>query len=182
MAKSKFSPQKYIKEKGRLLPIDRCIISDAYDDMGLTICCIIRKQPSGKFMFASFLIDRLCMGIKSITLNCNTEEDKIEEMVEMMEEQNAPVSEISAEQLHNTVYAAYDWGEELGFNVPKEFALAEYMLDEKLITDGIDEVVFGYEGIPYFFAGPYDDVKRVMSILDKNVGEGNYKFSIPDFF
>lgn len=181
MARSTFSPQKYIKEKGRALPVEKCLLSDNYSQAGHTICMIVRRQPSGKFMFANYLIDRCCLGIKDTTLNCNLEEEKIEEIVDMMS-QNAKVEEISPEQLHNMVYAAYDWGTELGFKPPKEFALSEYMLDSQLIDDGIDDVEFGWEGQPYFLAGPYDDTKRILAILDKNVGKGNYKFTIPEQF
>jgi hypothetical protein len=175
MKNQPFSPKKYLKEKGRLLPIHQCLVADDYKNNGLTMCLLVRAQPGGKFTFTSLLIDRLCLGVKSCMVNCNLTMNEIEEITDKMET-NAAVEEVSPAYFHNLIYAAIDFAEELGFKTPDDFYLAEYVLDPALIDDGIDDIEVGREGKPYYIQGPYDDANRIKSILDRSVGPDGYKF------
>ena len=177
MKKNKFSPKKYIIEKGRVCPINQCLIADGYDDMGLTVCLIIRKQPSGKFMFANLMIDRFCLGVKSAFCNCNFDENQLEELKERMLNVGE-IEEVDPAYFHNLIYAAIDFAEENGFKPAKDFALAEKILDPDLIDDGIDDIEVGQDGKPLFINGPYDNVDSIIAILNRNVGEGNYEIML----
>jgi len=177
MNKNKFSPKKYIIEKGRVCPIFKCLIADGYDDMGLTICLIIRKQPSGKFMFTSLMIDRYCLGVKSAFCNCNFDDNQLEEIKERMRSVGK-IEEVDPVYFHNLVYASIDFATENGFKLTKEFALAEKILDPDLIDDGIDEIEVGEKGKPLFINGPHDNVDVIIATLNRNVGEGNYNIMI----
>lgn len=176
MQQVKFSPQKYIKENAKKIPIEKCLISDAYHQHGLTICLIIKKQPGGKFMFASFMVDRMCLGVKSCLSNCNFTELQIDELIDKMSSQGV-IEEVTPVYFNNLIYGAIDYAKELGFDPPKDFALPELLLDENLVDDGIDDIEMGWEGKPYFIQGPYDDVKRIFAKLNASVGEGNYIFT-----
>ena len=179
MNKNKFSPKKYIIEKGRVIPIFQCLVADGYDDMGLTICLIIRKQQSGKYMFANFMLDRYCLGVKNVFCNCNFEEKQIEEIKQRMQSVGE-IEEVDPTYFHNLVYAAIDFAEENGFKLAKDFPLAERILDPDLIDDGIDDIEVGQDGKPLIINGPYDDVDSIIATLNRNVGEGNYDIMIGD--
>lgn len=178
MNKKKFSPRKYIIEKARKIPIYKCLIADKYDDMGLTLCLITRKQPSGKFTFAHFIVDRYCLGVKDAFLNCNFDQEQIDLIIEKMWG-NGEVEESSPEYFHNLIYAAIDFAEENGFKPHKDFKMAEYVLDPELIDDGIDEIeVGGEDGKPHFISGPYDEVDKIIATLNRNIGKGNYIYMV----
>lgn len=176
MKNQKFSPRKYIIEKGRKIPIYKCYISDNYEDKGLTICLIIRKQPGGKYMFASFVVDRYCLGVKDAFANCNFEEFQINELIGKLSA-NGSVKEVSPTYFHNLIYASIDFAAECGFQPPEDFKFAEYVLDFDLIDEGIDEIDVGDEDEkPLFISGPFDDVNKIIGTLNRNVGKGNYNF------
>ena len=174
-SKSKFSLKKYIQEKGRVIPIYQCLVADGYADMGLTAALIIRKQPSEKYMFASFLIDRYCLGVKSSLCNCNFDEHQLEEIKEGLRSVGK-IEEVNADYFHNLVYASIDFAAENGFSPDKDFDLAERILNPDLIDDGIDDIEVGKDGKPLFISGPYDNVDSILNTLIKNVGEGGYEF------
>ena len=180
MQKNSFSPKKYLKEKGKQLPIDRCLISDNYADQGFTMCLIIRKQPSGKFAFGSFLVDRLCLGIKDSMSNCNFTSEQIDELIEQMAS-NAPVEEVAPTYFHNLIYGALDYAAELGLSAPKDFYLAEYLLDENLVDDEIDEIEMGWKGRPFYVEGPHDNKQKILSTLNQSVGADGYEFIVGGF-
>jgi len=173
MSNQKFSPKNYIVKNGRKFPIDECYIADAYDNMGLSICLIVRKQPGGKYIFANFVVDRHCLGVKDAFSNCNMEEKEIEQLVEKVA-MNGTVEEVSPTYFHNLIYAAIDFAGENGFRPHKDFKLAEFVLDPELIDDGIDGIEVGEDGKPLFINGPFDEVDKVIATLNRNVGKGNY--------
>ncbi|MDH5475876.1 MAG: hypothetical protein OEX22_09320 [Cyclobacteriaceae bacterium] len=174
---NKFSPKKYIIENGNKFPIYKCLVADDYDNLGLTSCLLIRKQPSGKFMFTTMLIDRYCLGVKDTFCNCNFDQNGLDEIMDRMNA-NGSLTEVDEVYFHNLVYAAIDFAIECGFNPVKEFSLSEKLLDDTLIDDGIDDIPVGENGVPLFVNGPYDDVNRVIATLNRKVGEGNYKVQL----
>lgn len=172
-----FSPKKYLKEKGRLLPIHKCLIADGYEANSLTMCLIVRAQPGGKFTFANILVDRLCLGVKSCMANCNSTDVEIEELIDRIEGHGV-IQEVTPTYFHNLIYAAVDYAAELGFKTPDDFYLAEYVLDPDLIDDGIDDIEMGRNGKPFYIQGPFDDATRILSILNRSVGREGYEFIV----
>ena len=175
MENSKFSPQKYLQENGRKLPIEKCFISDLYDQKGLTFCLIIRRQPGGKFTFASILVDRLCVGVKNSIVNCNFTDEEIDNLIDKMES-HAPAIEVTSTYFHNLIYGAIDYASELGLETPKDFYLAEYVLDPDLVDDGIDEIEMGCNGRPLYIQGPFDNYRKIISSLNSNIGIDGYEY------
>lgn len=180
MQKNTFSPQKYLKEKGKLLPIEKCLVSDNYYEHGFTMCLIVRKQPGGKFTFASVLVDRLCLGVKNSMANCNFTSEQIDKLIGDMET-NAPVEEVSPTYFHNLIYGALDYAAELGLKPPNDFYLAEYVLDENLVDDDIDNIEMGWNGKPLFVEGPYDNTQKILAALNNSVGKDGYKYIVKGF-
>ncbi|MGK7396077.1 MAG: hypothetical protein ACNS62_15985 [Candidatus Cyclobacteriaceae bacterium M3_2C_046] len=175
MNKDKLNCKKYIISKGRKLPISRCLISDGYEEKSHTLCLIIRQQPGGKFTFAFFLVDRFCLGVKDCFCNCNADEEMLQQLIDSMTE-NSAVVETDPVYFHNMIYAAVDYATENGFKPEKNFSLAEMVLEPDFIDDGIDDIEMGENGQPLFISGPHDNVNKILTTLDLNVGKGNYNF------
>lgn len=173
---TKFSPEKYIRENAKKFPTEVCLIADLYKIKGLTSCFIIKKQPSGKFMFANFLVDRLCLGVKDTIVNCNYFESDLKNIIYEMAVSQCDFEEVTEIYFNNLIFGAIDYAKELGFNTPKDFALAECFLNENLVNDDIDDIEMGWDSKPFFISGPFDDEKRILAKLNASVGEGNYKY------
>lgn len=175
MENSKFSSKKYLQENGRKLPVEKCLISDRYNQKGLTVCLIIKRQPGGKYTFANVLVDRLCLGIKNTIVNCNLTEEGLDTIIDEMEN-HAPAVEVTTAYFHNLIYGALDYASELGIEPPKDFNLAEYVLDPDLVDDGIDQIEMGWNGKPFYIRGPYDNYRKIISALNASVGQDGYEY------
>ncbi len=178
---TKFSPEKYIRQNGRKLPIEKCLVADGYDEMLLTLALIIRKQPSNYYSFAFFMIDRYCLGVKSTITNCNVIQSTLDDLKSKSSAHYGEMKEVSPVYFHNLVFGAIDYAESLGFKPRNGFETAQYLLQPELVDDGIDDIEFGYEGKPNFIAGPDDNVNLILNTLNRSVGEGNYNFTYPQF-
>ena len=167
------SPKKYIKEKARKLPIEDCLINDDWQEKGLATIFISRKMPSGKLIVGIYLVDVFCLGLKNTYYRFNITTLDFKELYEQSPEHFISITENEA---HNIIYGAIDYADELGFSPTKDFSFTEYILDDQLIDDGIDEIEFGKDGKPFFIQGPDDNTPRVLSKLEHAVGKDGFEF------
>jgi hypothetical protein len=167
---NKLSPEKYIISKARNLPFDDCFISEDWMEKGLATIFLTKKMPGGNYIMANYLVDVFCLGLKNTLYKFNISHA---ESMEILEKLNSHENMIRAEisDIHNVIYGAIDFASELGFKPHKDFDLTEYILNPDLITDGIDEIEFGKNGMPLYIAGPYDNTKKILATLNQTIGE-----------
>jgi hypothetical protein len=172
---NQLSPEKYIISKGSLLPFHECFVSDNWKKEGMATVVISKKMPSGKIIASSYLLDTFCLGLKNTMYKFALDDLEYSDFLNKLNERSTLVK-CELNFAHNLIYGAIDYADELGFSPNKDFRITEHLLDSDLIDDGIDELVFGRDGKPFFIAGPYDDIKRITGILERNVGVGNYDY------
>ncbi|NOZ46375.1 MAG: hypothetical protein GXO79_06295 [Chlorobi bacterium] len=171
--------EKYFKTRAKDLPFHECYINAKWNEKGMATVFISKKQPSGNYIYAIFLIDIYCLGVKNAMFNFNQNSIKYEDLKsKLFSSEDFVLYDIV--ETHNIIYGAIDYAEELGFKPHKDFNIAEYILNSDLIDDGIDEIEFGHNGKPLFVAGPDDNVNRIINTLKRTVGEGNFYYIIPE--
>ncbi len=168
-----FNKKKYIREAARKLPIVHTLMDDSIDTVGMGYVIIARKRANGQIVFANYLVDKFCLGVKDVYYDILDEETYDELIQEMQDRDDTNMVEVSTGYLHNLVYGAIEYAEELGFAPHKDFEVAEYILDDIEEVD-FEEIEFGKDGMPAYIAGPGDKTGRILGTLNKSVGEGNY--------
>ena len=171
---------KYIKEKGRSLPIHECFATEGWQENGMGTFVISRKMPGGNYAIALFLLDIFCLGVKEAFYRVNLDDDEYEEFKTEKLPQGEP-DHFDPHHFHNLIYGAIDFAEEYGFQPGKGFEVAEYMLDPDMITDKIDDLTFGHNGIPHYMQGPMDSnaqAARIINKLQETAGENNYYYTV----
>ena len=63
------SPERYMRERVRNLPIGKCYINPDWEEDGLAHIIVTRERAGGKLVYGSFLVDTLCLGIKDAELS-----------------------------------------------------------------------------------------------------------------
>ena len=170
---------KYIKEKGRSLPIHSCLVENNIYYNGLGTFLIMRTMPGGKFAIGLYLVDTFLLGVKNTFYNVNLYESEIRDLKEKMG--NNPLENMDVHEFHNWIYGAVDYAEEYGFLPHKDFEVSQYLLDPEMITDAIDDLEFGYKGMPFYIQGSDDSqakVNRIIKQLEKTAGKGNFNYTI----
>jgi hypothetical protein len=172
------SPVKYIISKGPLLPFHECFINEGWAEKGMAIVTISKKMPSGKFIIGLYMVDMYCLGLKDTFFKFSVDDINYASFLEELD-QNHPLVKSEINLVHNLIFGAIDYAEDLGFTPNKDFKITEHLLNTELIDDGINEIEFGKDGKPLFIAGPHDNTNRIIGILEKSVGEGNYDYILP---
>ncbi len=173
------SPESYIRQRARTLPIHECRINSEWEENGTAIIAVARKHTNGNFTVGLFLVDLLCLGVKDAQYFFNIYPSEYKELIEYREE-IADMIPVGYELIHNIVYAGIEFAEDYGFKPHKDFSVAQYILEED--SDDIEflEINCGSKGKPFYVRGPLDsDLKfnQVIAQLEKTAGRGNYGFA-----
>lgn len=161
-------------------PLRECLISknwDTTEDGAPTITQILvaRESLGGKIATGIFLVDTGCLGVKNASSRVLLSQSEYGELVNSMKSSQELVQadlDLVAKVINESVEYAKKWG----FQPHREFK------ETSLILTGADpdaspvEVPLGFNGKPFFFAGPYDNVSLILSKLEKSAGVGNFDY------
>ena len=178
------SPENYIRQRARNLPIFKCLVNEGWEEDKLAQITIARRHINGNITFCSYLVDLNCLGVKDTFYYFNLPEEDFEEVMEKMAQGYALI-EIDYALAHNIIHAGWEYGEEIGFKPHKEFlSITRFMLEEESDAIPLINIDCGdIDGKPLFVQGPLESdamVNRIIAQLEKNVGHGNYRFIMQD--
>jgi hypothetical protein len=173
-------PENFIKTRARELQLGNCYISPDWEESGIANILVSRKHTNGNFTIGFYLVDLKCLGIKDAFFKFNVSDDEMFELVDYVNGE-----EIEYSQAHNIIYGAEAFANDCGFKPHKDWAVAQYILEEDDDHIPLIDIEFGEAGVPAYYVGPNDNpakIKQILATLDKNVGAGNYLFYENDEF
>lgn len=178
------SPENYIRQRARSLPIFKCLVNEGWEEGGLSQVTTARSHINGNITYCSYLVDLHCLGVKDTFYDFNITEEQFDVMRKRMS-QGYDLVEIDYALAHNIIHAGWEFGEETGFKPHKDFlSITQYMLEEDNDEIPLIEIACGdSDGKPIYVQSPFDDeasVRRIIAQLEKNVGRGNYRFVMQD--
>ncbi len=173
------SPENYIRQKARNLPVYECWLNSKWKEEGLAYITISRRHTTGNLTMGIFLVDLRCLGVKDAGYSFNISESEYTEHIAATRER-MNIEKTSYTLVHNIVYAGIEYAEEFGFKPHKDYtSVAGYLLEED--TDEIEliEIECGSGGKPLYIPGPFEDERRisqVLSQLERTAGPGNFDY------
>ncbi|MFV0470486.1 MAG: hypothetical protein ACK5L7_00425 [Paludibacteraceae bacterium] len=178
------SPENYIRQKVRNLPIYECLINPEWEESGTASIVVTRRHASGAITCGVYLVDLLCFGVKDTLYFFNITIDEYKSRLESMDLHD--LENVDYNIVHNIIYTASEFANELQFKPHKDFtATTRYMLEED--TDEIEfiDITCGHDGKPVFIKTDIytnAEANRVINQLNLVVGSGNYEVIIDNEF
>lgn len=166
-----FSEKRYIKERLRTVPIDKCYASPAWKQVGETNVVVTRKHKQGTYTVGYYLVDTYCIGVKDSFYRFNMDEDEYEEMLERMQEHDPSMEEVSYNEAHNLVWGAVAFAEEAGIKPDKSFELSQYVLEEDTDDVPLIEYDFGKDGEHFLVANNQFELSKYLPAMRKALGD-----------
>ncbi len=168
------SPVQFMKQRARSLEIGTCYVSDDMTECGEGHVIVTRRHTGGRISMAIYLVDTFCIGVKDSFFRLRLDEEELEAMLD-----RAPgIRECSYEEAHNWVYGAVAWAEEAGIEPDKSFDVTQFMLEEDTDDIPLIEYEFGRDGKHLLMANNNLEANRYLPLLKKNLGEGNFMFTV----
>lgn len=163
------SPEQFIKQKARNLPIEVCYISKDIEEVGEGTVIVVRRHPNDKFTLATYLLDIFCLGVKDTFYRLRLDEFEYEEFFDKYT--SMEVKEITYNEAHNWIYGAIAFAEEAGIAPHKDFNVTQYMLEEDTEDIPLIEYNYGKDGKHFLVAMSQLELSRYIPILKKNLGD-----------
>lgn len=170
----KISPEKFMREKVRTLPIGKCYVTPGWKDVGIADVIVTRIRRDGNLVVVSFLVDTFCLGVKNASYKVDMAEDQLAEFLRESDHE-----EVSYEEAHNIIYGAIAFAEEGGIEPAKSFATACRILEEDTDDVPLIEYEFGSEGKHLLVVDDDRNELRYVGTLREHLGEENFKVVMP---
>jgi hypothetical protein len=162
----------------REYPIEGCWAMPGWEEGGMAVVVVARRQPDGNILYGTYLVDHYCLGLKNTFFNADIPMGQFQrEVLPEAVQGNEPV-EISPALAHELIYGSIEYAEQYGFRPQRDYRRTRNILDPPDTHPRTGTVEFGHEGKPLFISGPYDNVDAIIRQLDRTAGEGNYHFLI----
>ena len=162
------SPVLFLRDKVRKLPLGTCYINRDWQECGNAIIYVTRIHPNGNLTIGRYIVDTLCLGIKSAVANIDVPPTR------WNKELNQAIStcdliEIPYNNIHNIIYGAIEFAEEAGISPVPEFSSARYILMEDSDDIPLISYDYGRDGLHHLEIGPDGAESRFLAVLKKNL-------------
>lgn len=167
---AKISPERYMRERVRTLPIGKCYINPNWEENGMAHIIVTRNRAGGNIVYASFLIDTFCLGVKDAEYAINLTPEDLEDTLKHFRSTH-DMEEIEYVKVHNLIYGAIEFAEEGGINPVKEFTTASYALSEDTDDIPIIEYEYGKDGKHFLIIGEDGKERKYLKTLLDHLGD-----------
>ena len=170
----------FLKQAGQW-PLLECLIAAEWrDTTKISQICVARQSPHGDVMAGAVVIDLGCLGVKNAyAAHFHSAHEYRREMRALLTK-NQDLIACDLDLAAKVIDEAVKYAGSLGFKPNRDLKDVLLVMGETRPENCSTAVpVGGEDGQPFYFVGPYDDPDRVMRILDRKVGRGNYHFIVP---
>jgi hypothetical protein len=166
----------YHIHQARNYPIEGCWVQPDWNEGGLAVIVIARRQPDGNIVFGNYLVDYYCLGLKDTYYNADVPPDQFRRDYLPKMFRTGPPVDISPALAHEIIYGGIEYSAQFGFHPHADFKRSQYVLDPPHLHPRTGAVEFGRDGKPFYIEGPYDNTDAILRQLARTAGEGNFHY------
>lgn len=171
----KISPEKFLREKARQLPFDKCYMNSHWQDSGMALVMVTRRRPSGKIVMGFFEVDTYCFGVKDAMYRVDMDDYDIKELLGRFTG-DRELKEVTYPEAHNMIYGSIEFATEGDLKPAPEFKYAKYVLEEDTDDVPLIDYEFGYKGKHLIIEGYHRNEMNYYPMLVKKLGKENVEY------
>ena len=174
------SPRALLRSSGNW-PLHECLLTKEWQEEGaITQILVARRSPLGQIATGTFLVDLGCLGVKSAFASLFHSRREYEQKLRAMITSHQEMIQADLDLVAKIIREAIAYAKELGFKPDPDYRDAMLVLGDA-DPDACDVPVplGGRDGRPFYIAGPYDNVDRVMAKLMRKLGPDGFTYLIP---
>ncbi len=169
------SPEQYIVEAARKVPIYECWYNPFYEQHGMTQVIVARIKESGNILVGAYLIDILGLGLKDTFFKHSLDIIEYETIIEKL---GGNISLVKGDPnfIFNLIYGAIEYAEDIGLEPDKGFEITQYILPPADEIEFMD-IEFGKNGKPFLDLTPLN-ANKIIKKVEATIGAGNFDYTI----
>ncbi len=153
-------------------PVVQSVVGDRLWEQGIGHVLIARREPVGGLIFAVFLVDVYCLGVKDAFWRAGTPSD-IEDVIRKMESYEKMLAATPA-CLSKIVKGAVEYAQSFGFPPHPDYRHASMLLEGIDRSTCPSEFKFGRDGLPFYVQGPNESPAQAAAIMQRVQGAGGH--------
>lgn len=170
--------EKAILRQAKHWPLLECLMTKEWEEPHqLVQISVARRAPSGEVAVGLFLIDLACLGAKNAHAMVfrSVAEYRSDFLPEITRHQKLVPCDLDFAA--KVIAEGVKYAASLGFRPNRDIDKA-YMVLGDAHPERCQTFIplGGDDGKPFFVNGPYDDIERILRVLNRKVGKGNYHF------
>lgn len=171
------TPKRYMKERARNLPLDKCYVTEEWQDAGMAVVIVTRRRKDGDLCMGMFLVDTYCLGVKDAIYNVDISENEVKNIIREHDEQGNPLREADYPEVHNLVLGAIEFAADAGIEPHRDYEIVSGILEED--TDDIPLICYDYgcDG-KYLLVDTFGKHRHLIPGLKKRLGD-KFEFVLP---
>ncbi|MBV7328062.1 hypothetical protein KFU94_07340 [Chloroflexi bacterium TSY] len=139
---------------------------------------VARKGPRDFIAVAIVLVDLGCLGVKNADGKITTEYEYQQRQSEMASNQTLIPADLNL--VAKIIREGIAYADQFGFKPNRDLGKAMKVIGKADPDAYPEEIpVGGSDGRPFFFAGPYDDSKRIIDKLTNKLGPDGFTYVAP---
>ncbi|MDH7484925.1 MAG: hypothetical protein QHJ81_01465 [Anaerolineae bacterium] len=174
------NPRAMLKQAAHW-PLHECLLSEGWQDEGKLVQVLVaRRSPLGQVATGTFLVDLGCLGVKSAFASLFDSQQEYEQRLRRRLTEQMPMREADLNLVAKIIREGIAYAHRLGFKPDPDYRDAMIVLGEAN-PDACDVPIplGGRDGKPFYIAGPYDNVPRIMAKLEKAFGPNGFTYLVP---
>lgn len=159
-------------------PVVQSLVGSELWSEGIGYLVIARQGSGGQLIFAAYLVDVFCLGVKNAFWDAGTRPD-FDDMLQRMS-QTQKMRAIAPACLAKIVKGAVEYAHSFGFSPHPDYRHASMLLEGIDPAACREEFTFGSDGKPLYIQGPNESSSQAAAIMQRvrSVG-GHYFMAVP---
>ncbi len=153
-------------------PVVKALVAAELWDLGIGNLAIARQESEGRIVFAVFLVDVCCLGVKNALWRAGSPAD-FQELIRKVET-TQELRAISPAGLAKIVKGAVAYAKSIGFSPHPDYRHASALLEGIDPSTCPDQFTFGRDGKPFYMRGPNESLAQAEAISRRVVEAGGH--------
>ena len=153
-------------------PVVKTLMGASLWKEGIGSLVIARQEPAGQLVFAVFLVDVYCLGVKNAFWHAGSPGD-LQEMLAKMEK-TRKLTAITPACLAKIVKGAIEYAQSFGFPPHHDYRHASTLLEGIDPATCPNEFTFGRDGKPFYVQGPNETPAQARAITERILEAGGH--------
>ena len=174
------SPRALLRSSGNW-PLHECLVTKDWQQEGNIVQILVaRRSPSGQIAAGTFLVDLGCLGVKTAFASLFDTRREYEQKLRARITSQQEMIKAEVNLVAKIIREAIAYAKDLGFKPDPDYRDAMLVLGDA-DPDACDVPIplGGRDGKPFYIAGPYDNVDRIMAKLMRKLGPDGFTYLIP---
>jgi hypothetical protein len=139
---------------------------------GIGQLLIVRREPEGRLVYAVYLVDVFCLGVKNAFWRPGDNASVTETLKQMQTVER--MTQTSPACLAKIVKGAVEYARDLGFPPHPDYRHASLLLDGIDLAECPNEFTFGKDGHPLYIQGPNESPEQALAIMERMRERGGH--------